>query len=639
MVTTRAQARPGCVRDVVRVVLVRRGGRARGKTRRTTVRARRLGRRPRGLAVRTMDETVGQGRAQLPSRPPRRRAGIGGGHDPHPGRQSQRPDPPFQDHPQERGLDGRGGGGQLVQEEQSAPGAHQFHGPLRRRHRHSAHFRVVADDGQPGEVGRLVDAGDHGGQRQVEGGGKLGEGRGLADARLAPEQYGQVGGDGEGERFELFVGARLGGGRPQQAEEVVGEGELVAGRGGGGGYGRGQQGAGGHGHHLGCEKGTGQSGTGCPGGRQGVRRRTTARGGGVRGVSGAGRCGPAPCGALGAHRGRHSAVQPGPVARLGVLPALRGPAFGGAGSGVHGDQSGAEEPVVDAACRGRLQFVPERSVAQHRGGAEQALDHGQRPGDVTVAEPFPDGGQGLGLAVHPVDGPQAGQCGAAEGHEHFLPAQLGRFVVDGRQHPVPQGDPVDLAPARHPVRVAGPGRRRGLGRGAGRHRQGCGDERVQPPCRDQPGPQQFQIRQDADGRLRQHRERRGLLRRQRLPQRPQGRDMAVVGGGEFEHGAAAGAEPYGERPAGPPLGAQQQFRLGGPALHRPGGLGRAGPAEVRERSGRRRTRCLPRAAAPCQFAAACGVPEVPVQVEPGNAGRDAGAGGAVGCGSRTPPTG
>jgi hypothetical protein len=77
---------------------------------------------------------------------------------------------------------------------------------------------VVADDGQPGEIGRLVHAGDHRGQRQVEVGGELGHGGGLSDPRLAPQQYRQVGHDRQHQCGQLRIGAGFGGGVTQQRE-------------------------------------------------------------------------------------------------------------------------------------------------------------------------------------------------------------------------------------------------------------------------------------------------------------------------------------------------------------------------------------------------------------------------------------
>lgn len=65
-------------------------------------------------------------------------------------------------------------------------------------------------------------AGDHRGQRQVEGRRELCQGRGLADPRFTPEQYGQVGGHRQGQGLQLDVGARFGGRVPQQVQQRAG---------------------------------------------------------------------------------------------------------------------------------------------------------------------------------------------------------------------------------------------------------------------------------------------------------------------------------------------------------------------------------------------------------------------------------
>jgi hypothetical protein len=65
-------------------------------------------------------------------------------------------------------------------------------------------------------------------------------------------------------------------------------------------------------------------------------------------------------------------------------------------------------------------------------------------------------------------------------------------VVDRRQYAATQRDPMDLAPALNPMRVAGWEGRDGRYRAVNRHhrrRQSCGDERMQPIGRDQPSPQ------------------------------------------------------------------------------------------------------------------------------------------------------
>lgn len=174
-------------------------------------------------------ETVGEGRAELPS-VGRRRARVGGGHDPYVGRQSQCTDAPLQYETEQSGLHGRRGGRQFVEEQQAAARSHQAHGPVRRRHRDALFRGIVTDDGEPREVGRLVHAGDHRGQWKVQRHGELGEGGALADPRLAPEQDGQVGCHGQGEGLQMDVGARFGGGVAQQGHQLAGDGQLGVGR-------------------------------------------------------------------------------------------------------------------------------------------------------------------------------------------------------------------------------------------------------------------------------------------------------------------------------------------------------------------------------------------------------------------------
>ncbi len=156
----------------------------------------------------------------------------------------ERADPAFEYEAEQGGLDGRRRRGQLVQEQQSAPGPYESHGPVRRGHRDTLRGGIVSDDGQTGEVGRLVHAGDHRGQGQVQGLGELGQGRGLADAGLAPQEHRQVGGHGQGQGRQLVVGARFGGGVAQQGQQLLGDGELVEWGGGTGGRERGVRGHG-----------------------------------------------------------------------------------------------------------------------------------------------------------------------------------------------------------------------------------------------------------------------------------------------------------------------------------------------------------------------------------------------------------
>ncbi|GAA1314721.1 hypothetical protein GCM10009647_041900 [Streptomyces sanglieri] len=71
-----------------------------------------------------------------------------------------------------------------------------------------------------------MDAGDDRGQRKVQGRGELRERGGLADAGLAPQEYGQIGGHGEGQGLQLDVGAGFGGGVAQQGRQFTGDVEL-----------------------------------------------------------------------------------------------------------------------------------------------------------------------------------------------------------------------------------------------------------------------------------------------------------------------------------------------------------------------------------------------------------------------------
>ncbi len=151
--------------------------------------------------------------------------------------------------------------------------------------------------------------------------------------------------------------------------------------------------------------------------------------------------------------------------------------------------------------RRRLQRLSQRPVAQDCTRTEQAFDHGQRPEDIAVAEPLPDGGQCLRGAVHRIDRAKARQRGATKCHQQLFPAQLCWVMVDRRQYPVPQRDPVDVAPALHAVGVAGLMLRPGCGFCSGR-RQRFGYKRMQPIGNDEPGPQQRQIRKDPGRRFR-----------------------------------------------------------------------------------------------------------------------------------------
>lgn len=113
--------------------------------------------------------------------------------------------------------------------------------PVRRGHRDALFRGIVADDGQPGEVRRLVHAGDDGGQWKVQGRGELCQGRRLADTRLAPQEDGQVRGDGQSEGLQLDVGARFRGGVAQAGQQVARDVELGDARRVGGCVGRGER--------------------------------------------------------------------------------------------------------------------------------------------------------------------------------------------------------------------------------------------------------------------------------------------------------------------------------------------------------------------------------------------------------------
>lgn len=172
-----------------------------------------------------VNEPVGQRRAQLPA-VGRRGPRIGGSHDPDPGRQLQRADPPLEHQAEQGGLNGWWCGGQLVEEQQPSVSPYQSHRPVRRGHRDTLFRGIVSDHGQSREVGRLVDTGDHCGQRKIQGRGKLGQGRSLADTRLTPQKYGKVGGHGQRQSLQLCVVARFGGGIAQQSQQLAGDIEL-----------------------------------------------------------------------------------------------------------------------------------------------------------------------------------------------------------------------------------------------------------------------------------------------------------------------------------------------------------------------------------------------------------------------------
>ena len=118
-----------------------------------------------------------------------------------------------------------------------------------------------------------------------------------------------------------------------------------------------------------------------------------------------------------------------------------------------------QRPTRSGRVRGRYagpRPTPAPPGAVHRAGprrSEQPLDHVQRSGDVTVIDPPPDRRQCLRLTMHRVDRAKARQRWTTERDQQLLPAQLRRVVIDRRQYPVAQRDPVDFPPALHPMWV------------------------------------------------------------------------------------------------------------------------------------------------------------------------------------------
>ncbi len=278
---------------------------------------------------------------------------------------------------------------------------------------------------------------------------------------------------------------------------------------------------------------------------------------------------------------------------------------------------------------------------QHRPGAEQPLDDGQRPGGVPVVQPFPHAGQVVRAAVCLVDRLEAGQGSAGQRDEQFLPPDLVRTVVQGRQYPVDQPDPVPLPPALHDSRLLGGVRGPGLpgGRMAGHQRPG--DQRMQPVRMDRPAMQQLQIGRNPGRRIGQHRQARGgpvTVRGHLDPRdRRSGAVRAVV---EVQQQPAPRPEAYEDGPAGPALGRQQHPRLVRPPAHGTAVPGRhdlrCPPARY---DGAVRGRLVGAGPRP-QLGGAAGVPQMPVQIEPvaaagpgvrvaARVGRRAGSGGSV----------
>lgn len=143
---------------------------------------------------------------------------------------------------------------------------------------------------------------------------------------------------------------------------------------------------------------------------------------------------------------------PGP-ARTGVDGTA---GVGAPADGAGTEQVGPEQSVGDPPLRGGFQFVPQRAVAQQRLRTEQPLDYGQRTGDVPVVEAFPDTGEAVRPSVRLVDGLEAGQRSAGQGDQELFAADLGRVVVQWREGPFDQADPVLCSPAFHEARRSRP---------------------------------------------------------------------------------------------------------------------------------------------------------------------------------------
>ncbi len=168
------------------------------------------------------------------------------------------------------------------------------------------------------------------------------------------------------------------------------------------------------------------------------------------------------------------------------------------------EQPGSEQPVGDPLPRGRFQFVPQRALAQCGTGPEQALDYGQRTGDIAVAQSFPDPDETIRMPMRPVDGLQAGQWRAGQGGEQFLATDLDRVVIQRRQHAVEQTDSVPFTSAVHQVWLHSTCVAGSFDAWAVRC-EGRRDQWMQPVGRDGTGPEQFQIGEHPGRRVRKDR--------------------------------------------------------------------------------------------------------------------------------------
>ncbi len=481
------------------------------------------------------------------------------------------------------------------------------------------------------EVRRLVDAGDHGRQRQVEGGRQLGEGRGLPPMPGSPQrQDAQIGGDGQGERFELLVGsARLGGRAAQERARVAGQSRVgarwwrpagPAGRRDGvrhvGAGGRGQEGARGSRaspwESRGSEARRRRGGAGRPG--LGSRGRTQPSTGRVSGTLGPGLSEEAGfCGV------RSAVSRPGPHAAGVRGPRLRNSSGGGAAQQqtqrslsvrrrAVRREPGAEQSVVDAAVRGRLQLARAAPVAQQPRPASSPSTTASAP--TTSPWPSRPGPRAAppDLAVRRIDGPPDAAVARRAPPARPSRRSWSGVVVDRGQH-VAQGDAVDLAPALHPVR----GRRAAAGAApsaggarAPKRRQGSGHQRgcSSRSAVTRPALKQLQVgrghwppRPAAPGAPRDHLGAPGRRRR------PEPRGVAVVGRATSR--TRCGPARY-VRTVKAPRGAPLRARSRSSAFGGPVGLGAPGTVSPLRRASR----------------------QVPVQIEAGSArsGRGCGCG-------------
>ncbi len=136
-----------------------------------------------------MTEAVGQRWRELPA-VSRLGRWVGSGNDRDLVWQHQVANGPLEHNPQERGLDRRRRGRDLVKESQAGSGSGERTCP---RWRSEFDLRtagpVTIDDWQPGEVGGLADRRDHRLARQLGRGGQRADHRCLAGPRCSPEQH------------------------------------------------------------------------------------------------------------------------------------------------------------------------------------------------------------------------------------------------------------------------------------------------------------------------------------------------------------------------------------------------------------------------------------------------------------------